>query len=302
MPKKRDKKRERTRIIVLIIIGSVAFVVSVYMNIVGMKNAIEKAPDSSGMAGISVRTDNGSLKNTNTTTNKSNTKKTKETDMLVNCVPIISLINNDWDRVGASLHDFKLDGNGNAVFDEGYTLYCNGTYVNYAIFNSNYKKEVIGHCKAGDDLDEIQEKLGKPTFTQDGLIGYKTREVYAFFYNDEIVIYPNRTFKNNDFEEAINSYSNKTYGKERTYFVADVRKNYPDFVISEDDDNNEIIMESLSRQVILKLDGLGNIEAEFYNGYEISLDATKEKIEEKIYTQNDDDLVEKFELERIREK
>lgn len=300
MPKKQDKKRERTRVILLIIIGGVACVVSIYINIVGMRNAINKAPDSSGMAAISVRTNDGALKNTDDSKDKKeDSKKIKETDLLVNCVPVINLINNDWDRLQAGLKGFTLDDLGNAVYDDGYTLYCNGTYVNYVVFNKKFEKEVIGNCRVGDDLKDVKKNLGTPTFSNDGLVGYKTREVYAFFYEDEIVIYPNRTMNNSEFENAINSYKDKIYGKDRTYFLADIRQNYPDFEITEDQDNNVITITSLTRQVIAKLDGLENIDVEFYNGYNFALDTTKKYIEENMYTQNKNDLVEQFEIERI---
>ena len=35
--------------------------------------------------------------------------------------------------------DFELDENGNAVFKEGYILYCNGKFVNYVIFDNTYQ-------------------------------------------------------------------------------------------------------------------------------------------------------------------
>lgn len=304
MPSKQNKNKNMLRIIILTFVGIVAFVVSVFMNVVGMTNAINKAPDSSGMAAISVRTGgDGSLGSQKTIKVNEETGKVVEEDFLVNALPIINLINNNWDRVQAKFSGFELDVDGNAVFeDDGYTLYCNGKYVNYIVFNSNFQKEIVGHLKISDDNKTIEAKLGTPTFKRSGCIGYKSKEIYIFFYGDEVVVYPNRKVNNKNLEKLFNSYKDKTYGKERTYFLVDIRKDYPDFVIEEDNETNTITITSTTRQVIAKLDNLGNIEVEFYNGYEISEELTKNYIEQKMYSQNEEDLVEISESERVNGK
>lgn len=299
MPKISNKNnRNRLRIIVLTFIGIVAFVVSVFMNIVGMSNAINHAPDSSGMAGISVRKKNTSLaKKEEKKVDKDG--KIIEEDILVNALPIISLNNNNWDRMQAKLSGFQLDESGNAVFEEGYTLYCNQKYVNCIVFNNTFEKEVVGHLKVGTDFKTIEDNLGVPTFRKKDSLGYKTKEVYVFFYENEIAVYPNRNISNNSLEELINSYEQKSYEKGRTYFLVDIRNNYNDFVITQDTETDTIIITSTTRQMIAKLDGIGNIEVELYNGYNVATYTTNDYIEKNIYTKNDKDLVEIVENERV---
>ena len=301
---KKNDTKSKLRIIVLTVVGIVAFVVSVFMNIVGMTNAINKAPDSSGMAGISVRTSGkGNLGEQKTTKVNENTGKVVEEEFSVNALPIINLINNNWDRVQARFSGFELDSEGNASFEEdGYKLYCNGKYVNYIVFNNNFQKEIVGHLKINADKKTIEATLGTPTFERSECIGYKSREIYAFFYDGEIIIYPNRKMNNKNLETLLYSYKNGTYVKGRTYFLVDIRNNYPDFVIEQDVESDVITITSTTRQVIAKLDGLGNIEVEFYNGYEISEEMTKNKKKKKIYLTSEEDLVEIFENERVNGK
>ena len=299
----KDKElKKKIRIVILAVIGVGAFIISLGMNITGMKDAINKSPDTSGIATFSVRTKKEESLGTQKEIKVNQQGKIIEEDILVNSVPVIKLNNNHWDRMKSGFTDFELDENGNAVFKEGYILYCNGKFVNYVIFDNTYQEEVIGHIKVGTDLKVIEEKLGVPTFRLKEGIGYKTKEVYVFFYKDEIAVYPNGIGSNQRLEELFNKYLDKTYGKERTYFIIDIRNKYDDFIIEEDSEENTIIIKSIARQVIAKLDDLRNIEVEFYNGYNISTEETQKNINEKLYLTNEEDLVELTESERIRNK
>lgn len=300
--KKKNVNNEKMRIIILVFVGVIAFVVSVGMNIIGMKNAIEKKPDSSGMAGFSVRTKKSESLGTNIETKVNDEGKVIEDDILVNAVPIIKLNNNNWDRVKANFSGFKLDEDGNAEFDEGYKLFCNGTYVNYVVFDNIYQGEVLGHLKVGTDFKTIENKLGTPTFKTKEYLGYKTREVYVFFYKDEIAVYSNKKQSNKNLENFLKSYLEKTYQKGRTRFLVDIRNDYKDFIIEIDEATNIVTITSLVRQIVARLDSLGNMEVELYNGYDIALEDTQSLVDEKRYFLNDDDLVEVVESERRSSK
>ena len=301
--KKNNKElNNKMRIIILVFVGIIAFIVSVGMNIVGMKNAINKKPDSSGMAGLSVRTKKSESLGTKVETKVDTDGKIVEEDILVNAVPLIKLNNNNWDRIKANFSGFELDEEGNAVFKEGYKLYCNGTNVNYVIFDSTYEKEILGHLKVGTDFKTIEKTLGTPTFRTKDSLGYKTREAYVFFYNDEVVVYSNKSMSNKDLEIFLKSYLEKTYTKGRTYFLVELRNNYPDFIVEMDNENNIVIITSIVRQIVAKLDSIGNIEVELYNDYDIATEETKSLVDEKRYFTNEDDLVEILEHERVSGK
>ncbi|MBR2290028.1 MAG: hypothetical protein IJ867_05435 [Clostridia bacterium] len=219
---------------------------------------------------------------------------------MVTCLPIVNLNNFNWNRTAAKFSGFELDENGNAVFaKEGYIFYCNGRNVNYVVFTKDYQKEIIGHIKVGTDLATIQKTLGEPTFITKGGIGYKTRENYVFYYEDEICVYPKFDSSSKKLEDLINSYFEKTYTKGKENFVAELTNKYIDFVAQEDEETKTTTLTSIARQMILKLDGIGNIEVELYNGASVSEDKTKEYIEQKRYVQKNEDLVEIVEKERV---
>jgi len=298
MPAKRSKENKNIiRIIILAVVGIVAFVVSTYINIVGLKSTLQKAPDSSGIAIFSVRETNILGGKTETKVD-GNTGKVVEEDILVNAVPVIQLINSKWDRMEARFSGYEIDSYGNAVFNDGYTMYCNGMYVYNIVFNTNYQKEILGHIKIGTDFDTIEAKLGTPTFRRDDCIGYKTREVYIFFYDDEISIYPNREFSNVALEKKIGYYADAISEEGRTRFLLDIKNEYNDFTVEASQDEDVMILKSITRQIVLKLDSLDGIEVELYNGYSVASDKTKEYIEETIYEQKEEDLIDVFEIER----
>lgn len=303
MPSKSEKKYKRIlKIIILAMIALISFVVSMGMNIIGMRSVINKEPNTSGMVGLSSRntTSVTSKSKNETSKNKKEEKKYTEVDTLINAVPLISLNNSNWDKLKSGFSDVVLDEDGNYTSEEGYTLYCNGKKVNYIIFNSNFEGEIIGHLKVGDDFKTVKSKLGNPTFKSDEYIGYKTREVYVFFYKDQIVAYSNKDVTNNgDLETFLNSYFEKTYTEGRTRFLVEIRERYDDFEIEMDEETNTVIMTSLERQMKVKLDSIGTIEVELYDDYNVVNERTSELIEEGIFRTNEKDLVEVFEKERI---
>lgn len=302
MSKNTKKNRELFRIFILTFIVIIAFVVSVGMNIVGMKQVINNKSNLSEKANFSLRQDGVNSLGNEKEKKVDNNGKIAEEDIFIKCIPIIKLNNVRWDRVKAQFTEFELDGDGNAVFSDGYTLYCNGKYVINAVFNDTYTEELVDSIKIGDSFEKIEKTLGVPTFKSKDYLGYKTKDTYVFFYENEVSFYPNIDFNNNDLEQLFLNYFEKTYGKERTYFLVDIRNNYEDFLIDLDEKTNIVTIKSIARQVIAKLDSIGNIEIEFYDGYNVSNETTQKYISKKIFETNEEDLIEIYENERISKK
>ncbi len=290
--------RKKLRLIVIVIAGLAACIISVIINIVGLRQAATNSPSTSGMVGLSTR----AAKPNNQTQKEEKDEKIKEESILVNALPVIKLNNNSWDRMNSNFSDYQTDENGNLYFTEGYTIYCNKRSVTKVVFDETYTGETVGRIKVGTDLKDIQKTLGTPTFKLKDCIGYKTREVYVFYKKDEISVYPNMKISNQKFEELLNSYFEKTYGKDRTYFLVDIRNNFDDFEIEMDEENDIVTIKSLKRQVIAELGSLGDIEVEFYNGYQVALDSTQEHIDSNDYRTNEKDLINITESERIKEE
>jgi hypothetical protein len=81
--------------------------------------------------------------------------------------------------------------------------------------------------------------------------------------------------------------------------LVDIRNNYLDFIIDYDEDNN-IVLTSLTRKIKLILDNDGNIEIELYYEYN-SGHMMKSYLEEnrESVTQKNEDVIEVFEHERV---
>lgn len=184
---------------------------------------------------------------------------------------IRKLVMNSWNRQKAKIDsEYKLGEGGEYIYDDGYTIYCESTNIQNIIFNNNYKDNVLGELTVGTTNKKIKEALGEPSFENKSLsmIGYKTSTLYAFFYENEISIYPNKELKNSKLEDLIMQYMNKTYTKSRTNFVLEIRKECPDFVGYETDEG--VTLYSINRQIEINLDDNGNINLHLYNGYEMT--------------------------------
>ena len=61
---RREKEvKRKMRVILLILIGGIAFSISIITTIIGITDVIKKSPDSSGMSSFSVRTNKANVVN-----------------------------------------------------------------------------------------------------------------------------------------------------------------------------------------------------------------------------------------------
>ena len=243
--------------------------------------------------------------NTKNETIINETEEIVEEDVYTDSIVIRNLINNNWSRLNTNFSNgYEKDENGNYVY-EGYTLCTeDGVNVRYIIFNQDYTDEVISDLRVGAGYDEIVEAFGvAPTFENEqlNLYGYKTKTVYAFFSDNEICIYPNTRFDNNDFEEILFEYLSGSFDGDQTNFVVYIRNNYSDFTAELQ--GEDVVLSSENRQIQIRLNGnYEETEVIIYNGYteESLMEENKENyniVEEKTV-----DLVELIETERIISK
>lgn len=227
----------------------------------------------------------------------------EEKTIYSNSSVIRNLINNKWNRIGVSFSgDYEKDEDGNYSYS-GYTLETiEGTYVRNIIFNKDYEKEVFGGLKVGASYDEIVETIGtEPSYKDDELkiYGYKTDSVYAFFSTDEISIYPNTSFNNNDFETELLGYLGGNSGIDQTRFIVKIKNNYSDFYAKYD--GEDILLMSENRQIAIRLNENRSPEVTLYNGYSKG-DLIESNISNYNIKEEKTDLVFLTETERIKSK
>lgn len=234
---------------------------------------------------------------------KEETTEIQEKNIYSNSIVTRNLMNNKWNRIGVNLSgDYEKDDDGNYYYSEYTLATIDGTYVRNIIFNKNYEKEVIGGLKVGASYDEIIETIGfEPPYKDEdlNLYGYKTDNVYAFFSDDEISIYPNTSFNNNNFENDLFQYLSGISDLDQTRFIVKIRNSYSDFYAKSD--GEDVILMSENRQVAIRLNENRATEVTIYNGYKKG-DLMESGISNYNIKEEKTDLVFLTETERIKAK
>lgn len=144
----------------------------------------------------------------------------------INSQILQSLINNNWVMsnvdVGtqeSSFYKYQI------YFDEGYDIRVIRGKVFNLVFNTRYKDKVIENFKVGDDLEKIEATLGE-SIKDIGILGYKTKDFYIFFLENEISIYPTYKYDYTDFENLVKEYDEK---KDKNEFLDKLTDIWPDY-------------------------------------------------------------------------
>ena len=122
-----------------------------------------------------------------------NYKKTTVTEFNIESNEINTLIQNGWNKSTLSIGEPENKVDDYIEYaDYGINIYEIDEKVFNLLFDTRYTGTVVNGIKVGDSFETIISKLGTPTFgSRDSVyIGYKGEELYVFFNEDEISIYP----------------------------------------------------------------------------------------------------------------
>ncbi len=122
-----------------------------------------------------------------------NYKKTAITELNIESNEINTLIQNGWNKNTLSIGEAEDEIDDYIEYsDFGINIYEIDEKVFNLLFDTRYTETVVNGIKVGDTFETIISKLGAPTFgsEEDGYIGYKGEELYVFFNEDQISIYP----------------------------------------------------------------------------------------------------------------
>ena len=99
---------------------------------------------------------------------------------------------------------YKSYKNGNVLIDE----YEYSKRARNIIFSNEYKSGILVDVTMQDSLQSILEKYPEPSFgsVKDGYLGYRTKDVYIFFYDNEISVYGYSYTENKMMENYIEEY------------------------------------------------------------------------------------------------
>lgn len=102
-------------------------------------------------------------------------------------------------------------GNGFTSYkDNSILLNITNNKVKTIIFTDKYETEIFHGVKVGIDFEQLEKRFkGKASVSDKyGYAMYRTKDVYAFFYEDKIVIYGYSYYYHDEFEDALEDYIN----------------------------------------------------------------------------------------------
>lgn len=202
-----------------------------------------------------------------------------------------------------SIKETKGDGtkleNGYISYDDGSILIKRqGSRVRSIIYTEKYKEEVFSGIKVGTDLKEIEEKV-KESYSgsiKEGYIMCRTKDVYVFFYEDQIVVYGYFYYQDQEFENVLENYLEN---RDLQTFVETVIRKWGKYDICEYDfESQSAHIAYPSRGIEINIKNNDPLGITFYNNYYFS-DKIKEFIKAGKVSLNDKvDLLEYTEKNR----
>ena len=192
--------------------------------------------------------------------------------------------------------------------NENYTSYQQGKIkvskyiysnrIRNIIFSRDYAQEIMSNIDSKTTLDKICTRYGEPAFgsARKGFIGYRTKDVYIFFNNDEVSVY-GYSYKNNlDLEKYIQDYL-KTKDLElfKTRMIVDY-DNYYEYSYNEEEKRLYISYPSLGLEIDIHNNDPKGIK--LYQNYYLTEKTEKWVKDGLIDLEPDVDYLEKIEKQR----
>lgn len=167
----------------------------------------------------------------------SNITEEEEININIKATKIRQAIEESWDirKVDFGSKESEFEGY-EIYFNEGIEVKKLNNKIFNIVFNMNYKDEVVEGIKVGTTVEEIKEKLGQPHFVSENeiIIGYKTKDIYIFFEEDEISVYRVDNRKRNELEIIINNYVEDRDFKKLTNEIIEKWDDYDIYIANEE--------------------------------------------------------------------
>lgn len=170
------------------------------------------------------------FKNEDSRKSKENILKVETKNLDINSTVLQNLINSNWNTSRVNLGSQESTYNKYKIyFDEGYEIREIQGKVYNIVFTNNYKEKVVQDYKVGDSLEKIEAELGT-SYKDTGIIGYRTKDFYIYFTQDEISIYPNSNYDYTEFENLVKEYNQNKDINEFMYKLTDIWPDYDSYI------------------------------------------------------------------------
>lgn len=190
--------------------------------------------------------------------------------------------------------------------ENGYISYENGTIklklapndsVMNIIFSEDYGYSILTDVESDTPLTKIYELHNDNTFgsLSDGYLGYRSNNLYYFFYGDETSVYGYSYRRNDTFEKLLEEYLNN---KDLDKFITKLSEKMLSYdVLEYDKDIKKATMIFPTRGIEIKIEDNNPKGITLYSNYYFT-DMTKEMVKNGKISYSTDDLVKKYEIQR----
>lgn len=203
---------------------------------------------------------------------------------------------------------YIVDDLGESEGEDGkYKIYQNGTIksrnfsgkVRNIVFLEGYEGNVFTGVKVGTPLTEVKELYPNVAFgsIEEGFLGYRTKDLYVFIYENEISAYGYSYYEQINFENILEEYLNT---KDLYTFADKVTKlwtNYDEFEYDKEQKNLYITYPSIG--IIINIQNNNSKGITIYNNYYLSDKIKNFIVEDKISLEPTVDILYMSEINRI---
>ena len=173
-------------------------------------------------------------------------------------------------------------------FDEGYEIRTIQGRVYNIVFKPKYNNPVIEDFKPGVKLDRVKAALGE-SYTDYDFMGYKTKDFYIYFSENEISVYPNRRYDYTEFENLVKEYDEKENINEFMDKLTDI---WPDYDKYEYDSSYFEIWYTL-KGVKIHYNSINPEGIQIYENYKGNLKNEVKALRDVYYKLNQNLIIEK---------
>ena len=229
--------------------------------------------------------------------------KVEEIEVTINSEDLKNIVNNQWKIDNINLGSAESIYKGYDIyFDEGIeTRVIQKKFFNI-IFNQKYNKKIVNDLTTSSTQEQIIAKLGEPQFKVGNLIGYKSKLMYIFFYNNQVSIYRNEEYDTEKIAQLIEQYNQDNNIVDFFNKVKEIWNDYDKYTNSKDN----ILLQYTLKGLALEFNSSSKNGIIIYNNYngkicgDLTINDYSQDNEafKNIYVENED-LVFKAETERI---
>lgn len=233
--------------------------------------------------------------------------KEAETAEIVKYQPIEKTYNILYNLIDNNMFLTKEFGEAEGKTEDGkYEYYLNKTIKAYIsagkvrnlIFTSAYEGDVFYNISVGTPLKQVAEQLPDYAFgsVNDGFLGYRTKDVYVFIYEDEISVYGYSYYEHSEFEEYVKSYLTNYDLEKFVNNVTSLWQSYDEFEFDKENQSLHLTYPYIGVMIDIEDNDASGIT--LYSNYYFT-DTTKRLVaQEDVSINSKEDAIYKVEMNR----